>query len=364
MIVRKLIAFAILSIFAETSHAFSTSKSKSYVEVVDPNTNVKVVLVGCLHGSLSSSNDVRYLLESEPTDAVVLELCDTRYEDLSAAPAEDYSMTVFADDMKDFWSMIQETSLRKGPITGAITLLLGTMSLLQTNLSGFRTGLEFVVAMDIAKQNSCEVILADRDIDTTMERIGKLPSVSLDILKKNQIGQETRHLKCAVFGDSSLPSGAQVNMPQVMVRSKQAIADLARLTLPPILLVSLLTVGASLAFHLPLFAEQETLQQLVTGFSVMTSDEKIEAGMKVFFNSLGDIVPLIVGYPFFALPAAKVIVSERDVCLAEGIQKACEKVSMEKEGQSRVVAVLGLLHVNGVAKKLIENNATPTLKKI
>mmetsp|Transcript_2969 Transcript_2969/g.4367 ORF Transcript_2969/g.4367 Transcript_2969/m.4367 type:complete len:359 (+) Transcript_2969:101-1177(+) len=357
----KLLRLIVLTLFVTTAHAFSAISSKSHVEIFDPKTNVKVVLVGCLHGSLSSSNDVRYLMESEPTDAVVLELCDARFGDLTRTTVEKYSRTVFAEDVADFFSLVQDTSVRKGPFTAAITFFLGAMSLLQTNLSGFRTGLEFVVAMDIAEQMSCDVILADQDIDETMERISNVPSVSLEILKNNKIGDETRHLKCAVFGDSSLPNDAQVNMPRVMMRSKQAIVDLARLTLPPTLLVTLLTFTIAVAFHLPLFVEQESLELLVTGFSQMNADERFQAMVKVLFSSLGDIIPLAIGYSLFALPAFKVIVSERDVCLAEGIKKACQKVSNRKKGPSRVVAVLGLLHVNGVAKKLSDHSAVTTL---
>ena len=57
------------------------------------------------------------------------------------------------------------------------------------------------------------------------------------------------------------------------------------------------------------------------------------------------------------LPAARVILAERDDILTNGIQAACRLAAAkhEKDGKrrGRVVAVLGLLHVNGVAKRML-----------
>ena len=66
-----------------------------------------------------------------------------------------------------------------------------------------------------------------------------------------------------------------------------------------------------------------------------------------------------------ALPASKVIIYERDVCLAEEIEKACYNIggpsssssSQEQQKSSNIVAILGLLHVNGVAKQLLDKGA-------
>jgi hypothetical protein len=68
------------------------------------------------------------------------------------------------------------------------------------------------------------------------------------------------------------------------------------------------------------------------------------------------------------LPAARVVLWERDACLARGIRAACRHAAMAAasrgpradpppEGagggrRGRVVAVLGFLHVNGVAERL------------
>ena len=57
-------------------------------------------------------------------------------------------------------------------------------------------------------------------------------------------------------------------------------------------------------------------------------------------------------YLGIALPAVKVIVTERDDILTQGIQEACQKAG---EG-GKVVAVLGMLHINGVAKRMLSED--------
>jgi hypothetical protein len=55
------------------------------------------------------------------------------------------------------------------------------------------------------------------------------------------------------------------------------------------------------------------------------------------------------------LPATRIVLRERDDLLAEWIRAACRhcmSISSSASGDGRVVAVLGLLHVNGVAQRL------------
>ena len=54
-------------------------------------------------------------------------------------------------------------------------------------------------------------------------------------------------------------------------------------------------------------------------------------------------------YVGIALPASRVVLSERDDILADGIWAACRNAVPD----GRVVAVLGLLRVNGIAHRLL-----------
>jgi pheromone shutdown protein TraB len=63
---------------------------------------------------------------------------------------------------------------------------------------------------------------------------------------------------------------------------------------------------------------------------------------------------LSFGYFGLVLPAVRIILTERDEILTEGIKASCRRAG--KGG--RVVAVLGLLHVNGVAQRMLTAAAT------
>lgn len=73
---------------------------------------------------------------------------------------------------------------------------------------------------------------------------------------------------------------------------------------------------------------------------------------------------LAIGYISVALPAARVVLRERDDQLTAGIQQACRlavggKGSGNNNSTPKVVAVLGLLHVNGVAQRILSSSAPP-----
>ena len=70
-----------------------------------------------------------------------------------------------------------------------------------------------------------------------------------------------------------------------------------------------------------------------------------------------------LNYLLVALPATRIILSERDDQLAAGIQAACQLASSSLPLSSsyspgRVVAVLGFFHVNGVARRLSSSTVT------
>ena len=112
--------------------------------------------------------------------------------------------------------------------------------------------------------------------------------------------------------------------------------------------------------------------------SMMTKNEKTDEGLPLttensllvflqgfLWESLSSAIVLILGYIFLAIPVGKVIIHERDDQLAKGIAAACNEIAINQcnnddgnhdntRAKGRVVAVLGLLHVNGVTKRLLE----------
>lgn len=348
------------------SHGFSaqvptiTSPARSYVELIEPETGCQVVLLGCLHGSSSSADDVRYLL-SNKTDVVVLELCASRMTDLRRE-AEDVPVQQ-KSSFGRYVNMVTKTNEKSGMATASAAAVLGGVSVLQTALSGFDPGLEFSTAIKIADEKKCDLLLADRTVDETLQRMGKLPSTSLDMLQslikernwEETLGKDAQVLRGAVFGNDNMDAAQQVKMGSVLFRNKAAVEDLARMSVPPILLTLLISnfVTDGLAY---LFPEQAAVDPfaLVTDVA-MSSQEVLAMVAGATISVLFQVLTLVAGYTILALPAVRVILSERDSYLTRGVQEACRLQTPSGEQPERVVAVLGLLHVNGVAKQLLEN---------
>lgn len=327
----------------------------SAISIIDPGTSCEVVLVGCFHGSQSSAADVQEALSSsKKTDVVVLELCASRFADLrrqmestSAAASEkvkkeglDNSPSFFSQWMK----LVLDTSERRGWLTGGVTAVLSGFTGIQTMLSGLEPGLEFTTSVECAKAQEADIILADQNVDETLEKIGKLPFVSfqlfLDFLTNGwggSYGPEAKALFSAVIGNSQLPES--VNLFGFLTRSEEAVKDLVRLIVPPFLLLqSFILISNALMGSLVSTPEE-------VGEATVLGDEA-RLLLWVFANA----VSLAVSFVLIAVPAARVVLRERDEFLAKGVRAACR----EAGPNGRVVAVLGLLHVNGVANRILE----------
>jgi hypothetical protein len=100
--------------------------------------------------------------------------------------------------------------------------------------------------------------------------------------------------------------------------------------------------------------------------TLTTFDERLPIVLKIISTFLAKFVVFAAGYTVLAFPFSKVIIHERDVYLAEEIRKACGSILDSSGGlrESRIVAVLGLLHVNGVAKQLLDSGAISMQSKI
>ena len=332
----------------------SSSSSSSFqalklptVEFVDPETKCRVVLLGCFHGTESSSKDVENAITPD-TSVIALELCMSRFVDLKrelllnelqGEPAKKMKPWVFA-----YWDMVCKTINQRGLSTGLAAAILGGFSGIQTALSGFTPGLEFITALQRSENYECDIILADQDVDETLRRVGSLPIIALetalssDRMKIWNLYQET--LVRAVAGTHDEKHIPQIQLPMVLLRNPAAIKDLVRLTIPPTLFFwSMIYFVAALAgvdvSHTTMDSYMETA----------TFAEKVPHWL-----ASGGILSL--GYLGLTLPAVGVVLTERDEILTAGIQAACQRAG---EG-GRVVAVLGLLHVNGVAKRMLSKS--------
>ncbi|MBQ32061.1 MAG: conjugal transfer protein TraB [Deltaproteobacteria bacterium] len=117
----------------------------------------RIVLVGTAHISASSVQEVKEVLERECPDTVCVELCESR---LSALRDPD------AWQRMDIFKVIRE---------GKTFLLLANlmMSAFQRKLGaqlGVQPGAEMLEAVRIAEAQGAELVLADRDVRTTLQR--------------------------------------------------------------------------------------------------------------------------------------------------------------------------------------------------
>lgn len=354
------------------------SCERACVEFTDPETGCEVVLVGCFHGSPSSAADVRREVESAPTDVVALELCASRFDDLGKMmeqKTEEEEQRAKTPRAVRFVYLVGETIRTRGLSTGVATAVLGGISGVQTALSGFTPGLEFSTAVEASRQQQtdCDIVLADQSVDETIEKVGKLPQVVKSMvqdirqkdssirLEETQWGKMATHLSTALMGaDPNLvDKNYQVNVPRVVTRSRESVSEMARLMIPPVVFtqMTLILVNQAL-FPDPMLDTQDGFLTLLLSFfwnPLVRFDPMafvMDAIPHVFILS----TMMTTAYAVLMVPVTQVILAERDDQLTNGIRAACRIANSkhEEEGRKgRVVAVLGLLHVNGVTQRML-----------
>lgn len=305
------------------------------VTIIEPHSKCQIELVGCLHGSPTSAANVQQAILSSPqTDGVLLELCASRFLDMQRQPSNETNPTT-----QSIWNTLTKTRKQKGWSTAVATAVLGTVSTLQTGLGGLTPGLEFSTATKIAVEQELDVILIDQNVDSTLQKIGRLPQSALQMLHHpQQYATEARALHTAVWGSSTnqetndddnntIPS---LRLLSFLTRSPDAVADLVR---------SLLVPTAIVVLSSSLLGTDATTATTASATTTITDSLWLVFGNALFLGAL---------YIFLALPACGVILRERDEIMARNIVQACAH-----NHRSRVVVVLGLLHVNGVAERIV-----------
>jgi len=390
---------------AETT-ATTTTKPASFLELEDPKTKCQIILLGCLHGSSSSATDVEHLLSEDTmssaangnnqittakADVVILELCASRFADLkremekNEKQKDHYLKEQSPPRLIRFAKLIAKTVEKRGLATGIATAILGGASGLQTALSGFEPGLEFKTAVELVeKMEDCDIVLADQTVEITLQRFGSLPSISVDMVREwmtnhafefeEAFGREAKALQTAVGGDEDFQPH-QLSMQTFLTRHEDVQKDTTRLILFPLIITQFL-VSFSLSLWNVLdgngLFELPSWKALFMDPSVSLSLSNIGIwGPDLVVDLVMSAVVVAVGYVALALPVTRLILCERDDQLVEGIQAACEIASSKYSNNNnntngegndsdctlrrsgRVVAVLGFLHVNGVAKQLL-----------
>jgi pheromone shutdown protein TraB len=342
-----------VAVFRDRSGDTDRIGNNAYIEFQHFPTNVTVTLVGCLHGSVSSAKDVYGVLCQQSTDAVVLELCPMRYGTIQKRLLKKKEAGTV--------SRYDEITRSRGKerTFGLSASLLGGVSVLQASLSGFQPGLEFITAIEYVntmniERTRCYLILADQAVDVTLERMDALPKVSYDMIEnfcvtgfrwdQSYYSVQSKALLEAIWG--------RLDLGRVLTRTYHAFIDLLKLTLPPVILLQTMLFFASTLLGTVIREDQSDIP--------MTADSIDMVAERLVQGSLSAAI-VYLSYIFIVLPLVQIVIHERDDQLASGIAAACALLRQQQDYNEdnytpRVVAVLGLLHVNGVAKRLIDSS--------
>jgi hypothetical protein len=109
---------------------------------IDPHTNVTVIILGCLHGSPSSTVELENILTQNRPAALVLELCSTRYLNM-VKQRQSWNTNKISSDIKQ----LKEYGWTISGGNSRASIALGIASEFQNCLSGFEPGLEFVCTL-------------------------------------------------------------------------------------------------------------------------------------------------------------------------------------------------------------------------
>ncbi|MGM0703275.1 MAG: TraB/GumN family protein [Pseudomonadota bacterium] len=118
----------------------------------------RYTLLGTAHVSAQSADDVRSLIRSGEFDAVAIELCDSRHQNLSNPDAL---------GEQDLFAIFRQG--KAGMV--AASLALGAFQQRVAEQSGIEPGAEMRAALEETRRDGLPLLLIDRDVGITLKRI-------------------------------------------------------------------------------------------------------------------------------------------------------------------------------------------------
>lgn len=268
----------------------------------------------------------------------VLELCDSRLRTLRSSLSQlnkfEPVSKVLQSGKKQSFAQISKTFGGAGP--AVIALFLDTIYRLQV-FSGVDPGIEF--AEPIRRYESNRVICGDAPANETVRRLFDVFSSPFQSVATCW-SAITDIIERVVF-----PPVGGINMAAVFLSDSSRVLELVQLMIPASVVAVVLTLvgnaGALALEGTPVITE---LSQATTGaaFTVLWT----------VFQTLSLIYIFVSTLRFM-----KVLIADRDRILTQNILLTAAKMRNENEGPVTICAVVGLLHVNGILKLLIEQTA-------
>lgn len=287
-----------------SSVAFSTAKA---VEKDDTIVELKfgnqlVTLIGTAHLSKASNDQVTAVIESTRPNVVMVELDETRLErigiestndlGLPFATADDIQVPLLEDDKgpKPWW-MPAQNLLLDGFTQVARNLLTGMYNDMGDSMGEVGGG-EFLAAINAAKKTpSCEkIVLGDRDSLVTLRRAAELAVRSGD------------------------PLGVLARLSEANDAEMEELHEKVRENAP---------------------SDKVNDEAFMTSATIEALKADTEIRTRIFERLERDV-------PEFT----RAFLTERDYIMAEAIQREISS------GADRIVAVVGLAHVEGISRNL------------
>ncbi|MDD3655693.1 MAG: TraB/GumN family protein [Atribacterota bacterium] len=122
--------------------------------------NKDIFLIGTAHISKASAETVRNFISEEKPDSVCIELCQSRFQSITDP---------------DKWKNMDIITIikQKKALLLLVNLILSAFQKRLARQLGLNPGQEMIEAIQVAKENNINLVLADRDIQITFTRIWK-----------------------------------------------------------------------------------------------------------------------------------------------------------------------------------------------
>ncbi|CAN8067431.1 unnamed protein product [Agarophyton chilense] len=274
----------------------------------------KIYIVGCVHGSIVSANDVREVLDKTDPDAIVLELCEPRLKALQKTITQkdgaEYAANIKAKTKKTF-AQLTESFGGRGP--AFVAIILEKVYEFQT-LVGVDPGIEFVEPIVRFPRNRviCGDVLAT-DTVNALFKVFSDPFRSLNDCFSTIVDILNRLIFPPVGG---------VRFFSVFLRSPARLLELVRLVLPASLVaifIGLASNAGALAFDMTPMAASISHPMLTSSLPWLSS--LIDALLLAYVN-------------ISLLRFIKVLIADRDKVLSQNI---LDTLSKFREGQETPV---------------------------
>lgn len=262
----------------------------------------------------------------------ILELCEARLKSLKSSIDKDFDESRGTSRRRTF-KQISNTFGGAGP--AVVAFFLETVYKLQI-LSGVKPGVEF--SEPIRRSSSWKLVCGDAPARDTVRELYNVFKKPLRSLRDSLSSIDD------LIGRVIFPPDGGVNMPRIFLTEPRRLRELARLTLPALLIsgaVSLAGNAGALAL------------ESAPAMSIL--NEGYPASLLQLLLSVGQT--LVVSYVIVStLHFMKVLIADRDRILTRSILETASELQATRRTPVVVCAVVGLLHVNGIVRQIQEQD--------